>query len=225
MARPQSVTTALLISAAAAAGCILYLRSVLQRERIVSLDELRQAVSSASVLQYVRNLEHIVSIEKPGKSEAQITELPIKQLLQLPQLLEVGFPGHHIAQLQPQVCQLASLRCLDLSGNKLTALPAEIASLSSLEDLNLGGNCIVSLPSQIGSLQRLRYLNLMANHLVSVPPEISQLSALCRLGLKGNQLTHLPDNFGSLSGLVELFITGARKVAKLLSSGRAFSLY
>ena len=212
MARKQRTKAALLISAAAAiaaaGGCVLYMRSARKRKRIGSLAELHQAVTAAGVSRYLYSHEYIIRVEKTDEHEDDLTELPIRQIKQLSNVLELGLPGHHIALLEPQACQLTSLRCLDLSGNKLTGLPAEISTLHSLEDLNLGRNCIVSLPAQLGSLRKLRFLNLMSNHLVSLPPDVCQLSALYRLGLKGNQLTHLPDNFGGLSGLVELFITG-----------------
>lgn len=195
-------------TAAAALLCISYLRSVPRRLCISSLAELHEAVRSAKVLRYLFSLEYLVSIQKAGDSDENLKVLPVREIVQLPSVVELRFPGHHIAQLQSQACQLRSLRCLDLSNNKLTTLPPEIKALSSLEDLNLGRNCIVSLPAEIGSLQKLRLLNVMANHLVSIPEELCQLSALYRLGLKGNQLTHLPERFGDLTGLVELFITG-----------------
>ena len=212
-ARANGVDRALIISAATAAAaaaivCISYLRSVPRRLRISSLAELHEAISSAKVLRYFISLEYLVSIGKAENSDEDETELPVSEILRLSSVVEVRFPGHHIARLQPQACQLRSLRCLDLSGNKLTTLPPEIKALRSLEDLNLGRNCIISLPAEIGKLQKLRFLNLMANHLVSIPDELCQLSALYRLGLKGNQLTHLPERFGGLTGLVELFITG-----------------
>ena len=212
MARQQNFTTAILFSAAAAASAasayIYYMRSLSRRTSITSLAELHQAVNSARVLEYVLGQEYAVRIQRTDKDGAELLEIPVQDLLRISVVLELGLPGHRIAQLQPQACQLRSLRSLDLSGNKLTTLPPEINGLGCLEDLNLGRNCIVSLPAEIGGLQQLRFLNLMANHLVSLPQEICKLSGLYRLGLKGNQLTHLPDNFGNLSGLVELFITG-----------------
>jgi len=211
-ARAQGVNTALVISAAAAAAAagyyVYHQRSAPRRVYISGLAELHGAISSARVLQYLMSLEHIIDLQKADKDEPRLEEVPVDKMLRLPTVLELRLPGHHIALLQPQFCQLRSLRCLDLSDNKLTTLPPEIKALSSLEDLNLGRNCIVSLPAEIGRLQKLRFLNLMANHLVSIPEELCQLAALYRLGLKGNELTHLPENFGSLSGLVELFITG-----------------
>ena len=217
-ARTNGVDKALLISAAAATAaaaviCISYLRSAPRTMHITSLAELHEAISSAKILRYFMSLEYLVSIQKAENSDEDETELPVSEILKLPAVLEVRFPGHHIARLQPQACQLRSLRCLDLSGNKLTTLPPDIKALRSLEDLNLGHNCILSLPTEIGMLRKLRFLNLMANHLVSIPEELCQLSALYRLGLKGNQLTHLPERFGSLTGLVELFITGGCKHA------------
>ena len=220
MARTHGVDRALIISitaatAAAALLCISYLRSVPRRLCITSLAELHEAVRSAKSLRCLFSLEYLVSIQKAENSDEHLIALPVSDIIQLPSVVELHCPGHHIAQLQPQACQLRSLRCLDLSNNKLTVLPPGIKALGSLEDLNLGRNCIVSLPAEIGSLQKLRLLNLMANHLVSIPGELCQLSALYRLGLKGNQLTHLPDSFGGLEGLVELFITGNCKHAAI----------
>ena len=224
MARQQNFTTAILFSAAAAATAasayIYYMRSLSRRTSITSLAELHQAVNSARVLEYVLGQEYAVRMQRTDKDEAELLEIPVQDLLRLSVVLELGLPGHRIAQLQPQACQLRSLRSLDLSGNKLTTLPPEINGLGCLEDLNLGRNCIVSLPAEIGGLQKLRFLNLMANHLVSLPQEICKLSGLYRLGLKGNQLTHLPANFGNLSGLVELFITGMRTALEYVSAAR-----
>lgn len=224
MVRQQNFTTAILFSAAAAATAasayIYYMRSLSRRTSITSLAELHQAVNSARVLEYMLGQEYAVRIQRTGKDEAELLEIPVQDLLRLSVVLELGLPGHRIAQLQPQACQLRSLRSLDLSGNKLTMLPPEINGLGCLEDLNLGRNCIVRLPAEIGGLQKLRLLNLMANHLVSLPQEICNLTRLYRLGLKGNQLTHLPDNFGNLSSLVELFITGMRPALEYKSGAR-----
>ena len=128
MARTNGVDKALMVSGAAAAAaaavlCVSYLRSTPRRLHISSLAELHEAISSTKVLRYLISLEYLVSVQKAEDSDKEMEELPVTEMLQLPSVLEVRFPGHHIAQLQPQLCQLSSLRCLDLSGNKLTTLP------------------------------------------------------------------------------------------------------
>ena len=65
---------------------------------------------------------------------------------------------------------------LDLSGMRLAELPPEIGQLANLQELYLSENVLTSLPPELWQLTNLRVLDLSGNALTSLPPEVGQLT-------------------------------------------------
>uniref|UniRef100_A0A8C8DJC5 Leucine-rich repeat-containing protein 59 n=2 Tax=Oryzias sinensis TaxID=183150 RepID=A0A8C8DJC5_9TELE len=111
------------------------------------------------------NLKDKLSGNEMDLSLCNLSEVPVKELAQLPKATVMDLSCNNIICLSPEFCSLTHLVKLDLSKNQLTCLPDDFGNLVNLQHLDLFNNKLMTLPVSFSQLRSLKWLDLKDNPL------------------------------------------------------------
>uniref|UniRef100_A0A8C4QZ62 Leucine rich repeat containing 59 n=1 Tax=Eptatretus burgeri TaxID=7764 RepID=A0A8C4QZ62_EPTBU len=94
-----------------------------------------------------------------------LTEVPVKDLMELPKATTLDLSCNLLIKLQAEFCMLTHVVKIDLSKNQLQELPTEFGRLSLLQHLDLYDNQLQALPISFADLKSLKWLDLKDNPL------------------------------------------------------------
>uniref|UniRef100_UPI00358DF09E leucine-rich repeat-containing protein 59 n=1 Tax=Myxine glutinosa TaxID=7769 RepID=UPI00358DF09E len=94
-----------------------------------------------------------------------LTEVPVKELMELPKATTLDLSCNLLVKLQEEFCMLTHVVKIDLSKNQLQELPMEFGRLRLLQHLDLYDNQLQALPISFADLKSLKWLDLKDNPL------------------------------------------------------------
>lgn len=78
-----------------------------------------------------------------------LTEIPYKQLVQLPHLTELNISNNGLKEIRRDITKLTSLKSLDIGGNNLSFPPIPLIDVPSLQKLKWNPNPWKALPTSL----------------------------------------------------------------------------